>query len=140
MPVCTPPEWVWSEPYVIFVKLGCVMGENVYRHTPAVVLCKMPFAWSAREVYGIMVVASLNAPIAMVFYAKMTNLNIKPPVRFWKVKTLSVNRAIDWVNTLACVARHATVRIMSDARALSTRRTRPYHVQSAIMRHRLPRI
>ena len=62
--------------------------------------------------FGNMEAGYFHAPFAWIFFAKMTSLNTKHPVKSLKLKAWNVNLVISMDNTRVCVVKLAIVMIM----------------------------
>jgi len=76
--------------FVIFVKHGYVMVENVLQLMPVSVPYKMRIVQNVNVEHGIMVVVYSCALIVQHIFVKMINLNTKLHVKFWIQKIINV--------------------------------------------------
>lgn len=117
------------------VRRGFAMGGSACNRTLARARYRTPSASNVKEESGSTEAGYSSAHSAMAFFAKTINLNIRRHAKFWNQKISNVNHAIVSDNIRAYVARLATVKITFGGKASSTKRTRQYLVQNAIMKH-----
>lgn len=94
----------------------------------------MRSASNASVVSGIMVDAYSAAHFVTTSFARMTSLNTKPLVKFWRLRATNVSRVIDLDNTHVFVVKFATVRTTFVVRVSNMRRIRPFLVPSVTLK------
>ena len=123
MVVLIPLVSKWLELFVISAKHSFVMGGSACRCMLVFALLSMPYVLNASVMCGHMVVGFSNALSAQPLFAKMTNSNIRHPVKKLSLKIWNACLAINWVSILVCDVKFVFAKNTSDAKVSSMRRT-----------------